>query len=101
MRLERQRTHMVEESACLGWATLLKHTRQAALRKYYDAVISLRSSINHVSFNSILDLLNPMRTVQGTKENDGYTATIYYEDNSLCQDIDHSCNYPLSVQIVM
>lgn len=64
-------------------------------------MISLQSSINHVSFNSILDLLNPMWAVQGTKENDGYTATIYYEDNSLRRDIDHSCNYPLSVQIVM
>lgn len=42
-----------------------------------------------------------MWTVQETKENDGYMVTIYYKDNSLCQDIDHYRNFPLSVQIVM
>lgn len=82
------------------WGPFLGHTCQATWRKYYDIVISLRSSINHVSSNSILDVCNSRGTVQRTKENDGYTTTIYYEDNSPCRDIDHSCNYPLSVQIV-
>ena len=37
----------------------------------------MESTINHVSFSSILDLLNPVWTVQETKESDGYTVTTH------------------------
>lgn len=58
----------VKRCDCLCWGMLLRHTCQIILRKYYDIIISLQFSINHVSFNSILDLLNPIQCEPSKKQ---------------------------------
>lgn len=53
---------------------------------------------NHASFNSILNLTKPSANRPRNKRKWWIHVTVYYKDNSLCQDVGHYYDFPLRVQ---